>query len=104
MTGPNKSVELEVEFLPASLGGRSQPPFLNNQRYRPHLRVPPDNSMLGVEFIEGPNGPVPVGTPVLASVRLVYEPNVSYASLKEGCGVEILEGPHVVGHGRVVRG
>lgn len=97
------NVELEVEFLPPSLGGRTHPPLLNNQRYRPHLRVPPDDSMLGVEFIEGPDGPAPVGTPVLASVQLVYEPQVSYAALKEGCGVEILEGAHLVGRGRVVR-
>ena len=96
------TLELEVMFLPPEQGGRLLGPFLNNQCYRPHLRVPPDPSMLGVEFVAGPEGPVPSGALVPATVRLVYEPSVSYFSLQVGCRVEILEGARIVGHGQVV--
>jgi hypothetical protein len=92
-------VELKVTFLPPDQGGRACPLSING--YRPHLRVPPDETMLGVEFV-GPDGAVPVGTPVSASAKLVYAPDVSYSALQLGAAFEVLEGPHVVGHGRVV--
>jgi hypothetical protein len=103
MKSPEVTVELEVMFLPSEQGGRNLGPALNNQRYRPHLRVPPDPSMLGVEFVDGPEGPAPFGTIVPATVRLVYEPAVSYSALQTGCSIEIVEGARVVGLGLVVR-
>lgn len=96
------TVEAEVTFLAPEQGGRQLGPLLDNQRYRPHLRVPPDPSMLGVEFVAGPEGQVPFGIPVLATIRFVYEPDVSYAALQSGCRFEILEGARIVGYGTVV--
>lgn len=95
------TVEAEVTFLAAEQGGRHLGPLLDNQRYRPHLRVPPDSAMLGIEFVAGPEGQAPFGTPVLATLRLVYEPDVSYAALRPGCRFEILKGARIVGHGTV---
>ena len=97
------TVEAEVTFLAPEQGGRSLGPLLDNQHYRPHLRVPSDPSMLGVEFVAGPEGQAPFGTPVLATIRFVYEPDVSYAALRLGCRFEILEGARIVGYGTVVQ-
>ena len=92
-------VDLMVTFLAPDQGGRSQPLEING--YRPHLRVPPDGTMLGAEFL-GPGGVAPVGTPISATVRLVYHPVVSYSALQPGCSIEILEGARIVGRGHVV--
>jgi hypothetical protein len=92
-------VELEITFLTPDQGGRDSPLSLNG--YRPHLRVPPDEMMLGVEFI-GPDGAVPVGTPVSALAKPVYAPAVSYSALQPGAGIEVLEGSRVVGLGYVI--
>lgn len=97
------TVELEVMFFAPDEGGRSLGPYLNQQRYRPHLRGSPDPSMLGVEFIAGPEGRIPLGVLVPATARLVYEPDVSYSALQAGCKFEILEGARAVGRGWVVR-
>jgi hypothetical protein len=95
--------ELEVTFLEPDEGGRSQQPWLDDQRYRPHIRVPPDETMLGVEFVDGPDGPAPVGTPVFATVRFTYEPAVDYSALKVGALIEVVEGNRLVARGRVSR-
>ena len=95
--------ELEITFLRPEEGGRMQPPLLDDQRYRPHLRVPPDDAMLGVEFVDGPDGPAPVGVPIFATVRFLYEPAVDYSALKVGALIEVVEGPRVVARGRVSR-
>ena len=92
-------VELEITFLTSDQGGRDSPLVLNG--YRPHLRVPPEDKMLGVEFIDS-DRTVPVGTPVSALAKLVYAPAVSYSALQAGAGIEILEGSRVVGHGYVI--
>ena len=97
------TVEAKVTFLAPEQDGRQLGPLLDNQRYRPHLRVPPDPSMLGVEFVAGPEGQVPFGAPVLAALRLVYESDISYAALRPGCRFEILEGARMVGYGTVVQ-
>jgi hypothetical protein len=57
--------------------------------------------MLGVEFL-GPEGVAPFGIPISATVRLVYDPAVSYSALQPGASIEILEGARIVGRGRVV--
>lgn len=93
--------EVQVVFLPPSKGGRK--PFLNDQQYRPHFRVPPSTDMLGVEFVDGPDDAVTPEIPTCATVRFVYHPQVSYDALQVGTEFEVLEGPHVVGHGRVTR-
>ena len=92
-------VDLVVTFLTPDQGGRTRPLEING--YRPHLRVPPDETMLGVEFF-GPEGIAPVGTPISASARIVYDSAVSYSALQPGAGIEILEGARIVARGRVV--
>ena len=94
--------ELEIRFLTTEEGGRTQPPCLDDQGYRPHLRVPPDNAMLGVEFVDGPEGPAPVSVPVFTTVRFLYE-GVDYSALKVGALIEVVEGSRVVARGRVSR-
>lgn len=96
-------IELKVIFLPLESGVRATPPILDDKGYRPHLRIPPHEELLGVEFIEGPDEPVEPGVATFASVRLSYYPNMSYAELIFGAEFEIVEGPHVVGHGSVTR-
>ena len=95
--------ELEITFLRPEEGGRTQQPCLDDQQYRPHLRVPPDDLMLGVEFVDGPDGPAPVAVPVFATVRFLYEPDVDYSALKVGARIEVVEGNRVVARGRVSR-
>ena len=95
--------ELEITFIRPEEGGRTQSPLLDDQRYRPHLRVPPDDAMLGVEFVDGPDGPAPVAVPIFATVRLLYEPVVDYSALGVGAVVEVVEGSRVVARGRVSR-
>jgi hypothetical protein len=93
--------EVLVIFLSSEEGGRKNMPFLYDQRYRPHLRVKPDSELLGVEFVDGPDGPVQAGIPTYATVRFSYSPDICYDELKVGTKFEILEGAHVVGHGEV---
>ena len=59
--------------------------------------------MLGVAFMDGPDEPIPPGESTQATIKSLYEPNVSYEELVEGARFEILEGPHVVGYGEVIR-
>ena len=96
---PDRHVELEVTFLAPGPGGRAHPLTING--YRPHLRVPPDNTMLGVELV-GTDSVVPVGTPISAFAKLLFATAVSYSALQTGASIEVLEGSRVVGHGRVV--
>jgi hypothetical protein len=95
--------ELEIAFLRPEEGGRAQAPLLDNQKYRPHLRVSPDNTMLGVEFVDGPDGPTPSGVLIHATVRFLYVPGVDYSALKVGAPIEVVEGTSVVARGRVTR-
>jgi hypothetical protein len=44
----------------------------------------------------------PFGIPISATVKLVYDPAVSYSALQPGASIEILEGARIVGRGRVV--
>ncbi len=99
--------EVSINLLPTESGGRTTPLDLCNDRpgqYRPHLRVVGGSpEMLGVAFMDGPDGPVPPGGSTHATIKALYEPNVSYDELVEGARFEILEGPHVVGYGEVIR-
>ena len=100
-------VEVVIEFLPPEAGGRSIPPDLSNDRpgsYKPHFRIHGGNGeFLGVEFVDGPDDPVQPGDHVHATVRALYEPEVSYAELTVGAAFDILEGRRVIGHGAVIR-
>ena len=99
--------EILIELLPPDKGGRAAPLNLSNDspgQYRPHLRViGGSGEMLGVAVMDGPDEPISHGGKTNATVKFLYEPGVSYAELIEGARFEILEGPHVVGYGYVIR-
>lgn len=97
-------VEVLVEFKSTEQGGRRSPVWLANGRYMPHLCVHnSDGEYLGVEFVDGPDRLIASGEECHATVRFMYEPEVSYAALVEGATFDICEGGSVVGVGRVVR-
>ena len=97
--------EVFVAFLAPDQGGRQTPICLGEEaigRYRPHLRVHDgDQVYLGVEFVDGPDGPLPPGGRSHATVRFLFEPHVSYEALVVGAEFDICEGDRVVGSGRV---
>ena len=99
--------DVSIHLLPSEAGGRTEPLDLCNDQpgqYRPHLRViDGSGEMLGVAFMDGPDDPILPGGTTQATIKSLYEPNVSYDELLEGARFEILEGPHVVGYGEVVR-
>jgi hypothetical protein len=95
-------IEIEVRFLNAEDGGRQWLPNLKAGTYRPHLRVPPDKMMLGVEFVDGP----PILEPnvaVRATLRPLYAPSIDYSTLAVGTHFDVVEGPRVVAHGVIVQ-
>ena len=94
-----KLFEVNVEFfLP---NWRKHPVRLGSGQYWPHLRVVSDSEHLGVKFVRGPDW-VELGSSATAVVQTIFE-NVHYEKLKAGVQFEILEGPHVVGKGVVIR-
>ena len=99
--------EVLVEFTPTDQGGRHLPVLLgedNTPHYMPHFVVHGgDGTYLGVEFVDGPDDPVMPGGRTYATVRFMYEPDVSYESLIEGATFDIREGGRTVGSGRVTR-
>ena len=104
--------EVLIHLLPTESGGRTLPLDLCNDRpgqYRPHFRVINGSgemlgvAFLGVAFMDGPDDPIQPGESTHATVKGLYEPNVSYDELVKGSRFEILEGAQVVGHGEVVR-
>jgi len=99
--------EVLIELLSTEQGGRRTPISLSTDRpdhYRPHLRLRDgDGKYLGVEFVDGPDDPIPPGGSTYAKVRFIYEPQVCYDALVVGAQFEIMEGPRVVGTGQVTR-
>jgi translation elongation factor EF-Tu-like GTPase len=98
--------EVLIELLPTERGGRRTSITLSTDasHYRPHFRaIDGDGTMLGVEFVDGPDEPVLPGQTTYATVRFVYEPEVCYDALLVGARFEILEGSRVIGTGRITR-
>lgn len=99
--------EVFIELYPTELGGRSAALNLckdNHGQYRPHLRVIKGSGVhLGVAFMNGPNESILPGNNTHATIKSLYEPNVSYDELTEGAEFEILEGANVIGHGKVIK-
>jgi hypothetical protein len=99
--------EVLVEFLPTDRGGRRNPIFLGENpfvSYKPHFRLcHGDETYLGVEFVDGPDEAITPGGRTYATVRFLYEPEVSYDNLIEGALFDICEGSRVVGSGQVTR-
>jgi hypothetical protein len=99
--------EVLIELLPTDKGGRQVALNLCNNnpgQYRPHFRaIGGSGELLGVAFMDRPDDPILPGQKTYATVKSLYEPALSYSELVEGARFEILEGPHVVGFGIVIR-
>lgn len=103
---PPYAAEVLLTLLSTDEGGRKTPVALGEDapsRYRPHFRVGAAGEILGIEFIDGPDWPVPPGFRTWATVRFLDYPDVLYEDLVVGARFEILEGAKLVGHGEVLR-
>ena len=65
--------------------------------------APADAGYFGIEFIDGSDQPIAPGQGSYATVRFMYEPQISYDALVEGATFDICEGGRIVGFGRVTR-
>ena len=99
--------DIEFELASTTDGGRRSPIWVGkvtDQGYMPHLRiVGDDEDYLGIEFVDGPGQMISPGENGFATVRFMYEPQVSYNALVDGAAFEIREGGQIVGTGRILR-
>lgn len=104
--GAVRYLKVWIELLPVDEGGRRTPLDLSSEwpvAYRPQLRVRGGNGrLLDVEFVAGPSEPIHPGAGASATVRLPLNNGGSHAELVTGCEFDVLEGPRLIGHGRVV--
>ena len=104
--GAVRYVKIWIELLPVDEGGRRTPLDLSSEwpvAYRPQLRVRGHPRLLDVEFVAGPSEPIAPGGPgANATIRLPPDNGVSHAELVTGAVFDVLEGPRLIGHGRVL--
>ena len=105
--GAARYVKVWIELLALDEGGRRTPLDLSSEwpvAYRPQLRVRGGHGrLLDVEFVAGPSEPVVPGGPgAHATIRLLHHNGGSHAELVTGAEFDVLEGPRLIGHGRVV--
>jgi|SRR5262245_58457672 len=102
--GAVRYVRVWIDLLPVDEGGRRTPLDLSSEwpaAYRPQLRVRGGHGrLIEVEFVAGPSEPVTPGAGAHATIR-VAGPGGSYAELVTGAEFDVLEGPRLIGHGRV---
>lgn len=91
----NAAPEIKVEMFHLRFGGKV--PI----GYRPHLRVA-NGEYLGIEVLHTSKGSGKGSAQ--AVVRLLYWPQVNYDALSAGASFDVLEGPNIVGHGRIIEG
>jgi hypothetical protein len=108
--------ECLITFIPESEGGRSFPPRLCGDGYRPHIVIGDPGQRdpvvadgnrlteeyLGVAFHQGP-ADASIGSELKAILTLMYYPRLSYENLKPGVTFTIREGAKIVGFGSVLR-
>lgn len=103
--GAARYAKVWIELLPVDEGGRRTPLDLSSEwpvAYRPQLRVRGgDGRLLDVEFVAGPPDPVRPGCGAFATVRLPMEWATSHGELVAGVEFDVLEGPRLIGRGRV---
>jgi hypothetical protein len=103
--GAFRYAKVWIELLPVEEGGRRTPLDLSSEwpvAYRPQLRVRGgDGRLLDVEFVAGPPDPVVPGSGAYATVRLSAASGASPAELVSGAEFDVLEGPRLIGRGRV---
>jgi len=102
--GAVRYVKVWIELLPVDEGGRRTPLDLSSEwpvAYRPQLRVRGSHGpCIDVEFVAGPSEPVTPGAGCFATIRLPA-PGRSDSELLVGTEFDVLEGPRLIGHGRV---
>jgi hypothetical protein len=103
--GAVRYVRVWIELLPVDEGGRRTPLDLSSEwpvAYRPQFRVRGSHGgrLIDVEFVAGPSEPVIPGAGAYATIRLAG-PGGSHAELVAGAEFDVLEGPRLIGHGRV---
>ena len=117
---PREFIEAEVVILSHEEGGRVTPlpPAAYNGGYRPHIVLQPRSvreaqievregqrhlieEYLGIAFWTGPN-PIPISTPFVTTIALMYAPHPMYDSVVPGAEFTIREGAKVVAHGKVL--
>jgi len=105
--GAARYVKVWIELLPVDEGGRRTPLDLSSEwpvAYCPQFRVRGgDGRLLDVEFVAGPSAPITQGYGAHATIRLPHDNGVSHAELVTGAEFDVLEGPRLIGFGRVTR-
>lgn len=102
--GAARYVKVWIELLPVDEGGRRTPLDLSSEwpvAYRPQLRVRGGHGkLLDCQFVVGPSQPIEPGTGGPVTIRLSENGNGDGA-LVVGAEFDVVEGPRVIGHGRV---
>jgi translation elongation factor EF-Tu-like GTPase len=93
-----ETVSINAQLNKTEDGGRVAP---FNSGYCPHLVVEGTSEMLGVRVVDCPNFVFP-GEASTIKFELMYYPQLSYAALRVGARVAIVEGPKTIGLGTVV--
>jgi hypothetical protein len=103
--GAVRYVKIWIELLPVDEGGRRTPLDLSSEwpvAYRPQLRVKGGQGrLLDVEFVAGPSEPILPGAGANATIRLPLDNGTSHSELITGAEFDVLEGPRLIGRGRV---
>lgn len=105
--GAARYVKIWLELLSLDEGGRRTPLDLSSEwpvAYRPQIRVRGGHGgLVDVEFVAGPSEPiVPGGAGAHATIRLPKNNGTSHTELVAGAEFDVLEGPRLIGRGRVV--
>ena len=104
--GAGRYVKVWIQLLPVDEGGRRTPLDLSSEwpvAYRPQLRVRGGHGrLLDCEFVAGPSDPIEPGGPgAHATIRLPLGNGTSHAELVTGAEFDVLEGPRLIGYGKV---
>lgn len=105
INGAARYAKIWIELLPVDEGGRRTPLDLSSEwpvAYRPQLRVRGGpGRLVDVEFVAGPSEPVSPGSGAHATIRLPLDYATSCADIVTGAEFDVLEGPRLIGFGRV---
>src|SRR5215207_9961981 len=103
--GAARYVKSWIDLLPVDEGGRRTPLDLSSEwpvAYRPQLRVRGGQGrLLDVEFVAGPSDPIVPGSGAQATIRLPPDYATTCVDLVKGAEFDVLEGPRLIGSGRV---
>jgi translation elongation factor EF-Tu-like GTPase len=112
------TIDAEVTLLRTDEGGRRGPilPGLKPSHYCPHLVIGDPTQRkaivregnvcteeyLGIRFLDGPDIVYP-GDWCVATMSLMYHPDVDYSAVIPGATFTVREGGMVIGFGRVIK-